>query len=40
MRRTTSVDRSYPLADTADAMRHLESGKVRAKVAITVGSVR
>lgn len=35
-----SVDRAYPLAETAEAMRQLESGKVRGKVAITVGSVR
>ena len=35
-----SVDRAYPMAEAADAMRYLESGKVRAKLAITVGSVR
>lgn len=35
-----SVDRAYPMAETAEAMRHLESGKVRGKVAITVGPVR
>lgn len=35
-----SVDRAYPIAETADAMRYLESGKVRGKVAITMGSVR
>jgi NADPH:quinone reductase-like Zn-dependent oxidoreductase len=35
-----SVDRAYPMAEAADAMRHLESGTVRAKLAITVGSVR
>jgi NADPH:quinone reductase-like Zn-dependent oxidoreductase len=35
-----TVDRAYPIADSADAMRALESGTVRAKVAITVGSVR
>jgi NADPH:quinone reductase-like Zn-dependent oxidoreductase len=31
-----SVDRSFPLADTPDAMRLLETGQVRGKVAITV----
>jgi NADPH:quinone reductase-like Zn-dependent oxidoreductase len=35
-----SVDRAYPMTETGDAMRYLESGKVRAKLAITVGSVR
>ncbi|TDW15405.1 NAD(P)-dependent alcohol dehydrogenase [Kribbella kalugense] len=30
------VDRTYPLAATADAIRHLESGHARAKVVITV----
>jgi NADPH:quinone reductase-like Zn-dependent oxidoreductase len=35
-----SVDRAYPLAEAADAVRHLESGKVRAKLAITVGPGR
>ena len=35
-----SVDRAYPLAEAADAVRYLESGKVRAKLAITVGPVR
>lgn len=33
---TPPVDRSYPLAEAADAMRHLEGGGVRGKVAITV----
>ncbi|MEO7059344.1 MAG: NAD(P)-dependent alcohol dehydrogenase [Lapillicoccus sp.] len=32
-----SLDRAYPLAEAADAMRHLESGAVRGKVAVTVG---
>jgi NADPH:quinone reductase-like Zn-dependent oxidoreductase len=35
-----SVDRAYPMAEARDAMRHLESGKARGKVAITVGSAR
>jgi NADPH:quinone reductase-like Zn-dependent oxidoreductase len=30
------VDRTYPLADAPDAMRHLESGRARGKVAIAV----
>jgi NADPH:quinone reductase-like Zn-dependent oxidoreductase len=29
------VDRSYPLAETAEAMRYLESGHVRGKVVVT-----
>ena len=33
---TPSVDRTYPLDQVPDAMRHLESGQVRGKVAITV----
>ena len=33
---TPSVDRTYPLADMPDAMRHLEDGKVRGKVVIRV----
>jgi NADPH:quinone reductase-like Zn-dependent oxidoreductase len=35
-----SVDRVYPIAETAHAMRYLESGKVRGKIAITTGSDR
>lgn len=31
-----SIDRAYPLSEAADAMRHLEAGRVRGKVAITV----
>jgi len=31
-----SIDRTYPLQDVPDAMRHLESGQVRGKIAITV----
>ena len=33
---TPSVDRAYPLDRAPEAMRHLESGQVRGKVAITV----
>jgi NADPH:quinone reductase-like Zn-dependent oxidoreductase len=35
-----SVDRAYPIAETVEAMRRLESGAVRGKVAIIVGPVR
>jgi NADPH:quinone reductase-like Zn-dependent oxidoreductase len=35
---TPSVDRTYPLARVPDAMRHLEAGAVRGKVAIAVGA--
>jgi NADPH:quinone reductase-like Zn-dependent oxidoreductase len=31
-----SIDRSYPLDRVGEAMRHLESGQVRGKVAIVV----
>jgi NADPH:quinone reductase-like Zn-dependent oxidoreductase len=33
---TPSVDRAYSLADVPEAMRHLDAGQVRGKVAITV----
>jgi NADPH:quinone reductase-like Zn-dependent oxidoreductase len=33
---TPSLDRTYPLDQVPDALRHLESGQVRGKVAITV----
>jgi NADPH:quinone reductase-like Zn-dependent oxidoreductase len=33
---TPSIDRIYPLDDTADAVRHLVAGNVRGKVAITI----
>jgi NADPH:quinone reductase-like Zn-dependent oxidoreductase len=33
---TPSIDRTYPLARVPDAMRHLEAGDVRGKVAITI----
>ena len=32
---TPALDRAWPLADIADAMRALERGTVRGKVAIT-----
>ncbi len=35
-----SLDRAYPLAQAAEAMRHLEAGAVRGKVAVTVSSDR
>ena len=31
-----SIDRTYPLEQVPDAMRHLEAGRVRGKVAITI----
>lgn len=33
---TPSLDRTYPLEHAAEAMRHLEAGKARGKIAITV----
>jgi NADPH:quinone reductase-like Zn-dependent oxidoreductase len=33
---TPAVERTYPLAETAEAIRHLESGRVRGKVVVTV----
>jgi NADPH:quinone reductase-like Zn-dependent oxidoreductase len=33
---TPSVDRSYPLAEVPEAVRHLDTGRARGKVAITV----
>ncbi|WP_241680897.1 NAD(P)-dependent alcohol dehydrogenase [Pseudactinotalea suaedae] len=33
---TPSLDRTYPLEQTADAMRRLDAGEVRGKVAITI----
>jgi len=33
---TPGIDRTYPLDQVRDAMRHLEAGKARGKVAITV----
>jgi NADPH:quinone reductase-like Zn-dependent oxidoreductase len=33
---TPVIDRTYPLSETADAMRHLEEGRARGKVVITV----
>jgi NADPH:quinone reductase-like Zn-dependent oxidoreductase len=33
---TPSVDRTYPLAHAPEAMRPMEAGEVRGKVALTV----
>ena len=33
---TPVLDRTYPLADTAEGLRHLEQGHARGKVVITV----
>ena len=33
---TPSIDRTYPLDRVPEAMRHLEAGDVRGKVAITI----
>ena len=33
---TPVVDRTYPLADTAEGLRHVEQGHARGKVVITV----
>ena len=33
---TPVIDRTYPLSETADAMRHLEEGRARGKVVINV----
>ena len=33
---TPVVDRTYPLADTAEGLRHVEGGHARGKVVITV----
>lgn len=33
-----TLDRSYPLTEAADAMRRLESGSVRGKIAITIAA--
>jgi NADPH:quinone reductase-like Zn-dependent oxidoreductase len=30
------IDRTYPLAETADAIRYLETGRARGKVVIAV----
>ena len=35
-----SIDRTYPLAQVPDAIRHLASGRARGKVAITVRPIR
>ena len=33
---STFIDKTYPLSETPDAMRHLEAGHVRGKVVVTV----
>ena len=33
---TPVIDRTYPLSDVAEAIRHLEQGHARGKVVITV----
>jgi NADPH:quinone reductase-like Zn-dependent oxidoreductase len=33
---TPSIDRTYPLEQAADAMRHLDAGRARGKIAITM----
>ncbi len=33
---TSAIDTTYPLAETPAAMRHLEAGQARGKIAITV----
>ena len=30
------IDRTYPFAETAEAMRYLESGRARGKVVVTM----
>ena len=35
---TPMIDRTYPLNETAEAMRHLEAGHVRGKVVITINN--
>jgi len=37
---TPVIDRTYPLSETADAMRHLEEGHARGKVVITVSPAK
>jgi len=34
---TPVIDKTYPLSETAEAMRHLEAGHVRSKVVISLG---
>ncbi|MDQ3771421.1 MAG: zinc-binding dehydrogenase, partial [Actinomycetota bacterium] len=33
---TPVIDKAYPLAEAPDAMRHLEAGHARGKIAITI----
>ena len=37
---TPRIDRTYPLEETADAMRHLAAGQARGQIAITTGLLR
>jgi NADPH:quinone reductase-like Zn-dependent oxidoreductase len=37
---TPVLDRTYPLADTAEGLRHVERGHARGKVVITVACRR
>jgi NADPH:quinone reductase-like Zn-dependent oxidoreductase len=34
---TSVVDRTYPLTDTVEGLRHVEQGHARGKVVVTVG---
>jgi NADPH:quinone reductase-like Zn-dependent oxidoreductase len=36
---TPAVDKTYPLAEAPEAMRHLEAGSARGKIAISVEPV-
>jgi len=36
-KRPPVIDKTYPLAEAADAMRYLEAGHVRGKVGVTLG---
>jgi NADPH:quinone reductase-like Zn-dependent oxidoreductase len=33
---TPSIDRTYPLDGVPEAMRHIEAGRVKGKIAITI----
>lgn len=33
---TPVIDRTYPLAETADALRHLEGGHTKGKLVVTI----
>jgi NADPH:quinone reductase-like Zn-dependent oxidoreductase len=34
---TPVIDREYPLEQVADALRHLETGRARGKIVVTLG---